>query len=187
LQRPLTRAENNETVQCQVESTNNIDVYLIKTIPINIECRIIISSQKIILIFFVSLVGPNLETGAMAKVNLESEVLKMVAMECQVEANPSPSYVWYEMLSNISKGMMSDYGQQPSQEQHSVDSPSAGQSVFGTTRQIQRLYQYPGQYAMQCQAQSRGKTVKQEFFISVTGKSTELARSKFFCMIHCSY
>jgi hypothetical protein len=73
----------------------------------------------------------------------------MISMECQIESNPSPSYVWYEMINNI----------------------SIGQNVFGTTRQIQRIYQYPGQYAMQCQAQSRGKTVKQEFFINIHSKS----------------
>jgi len=40
LQRPLTRADHNGTIQCQVESNNNIDVYLIKTVPIDIECMI---------------------------------------------------------------------------------------------------------------------------------------------------
>jgi len=79
-------------------------------------------------------------------------------MECQIEANPNPSYVWYEILSNIT----SDYPY--------TRLSSTGQSVFGTTRQIQRIYQYPGQYAMQCQAQSRGKTVKQDFIISVVCK-----------------
>jgi hypothetical protein len=76
----------------------------------------------------------------------------MIAMECQIEANPSPSYVWYELLNNV----------------------TSGQSVFGTTRQIQRIYQYPGHYAMQCQAQSRGKTIKQEFSISVICKELSL-------------
>lgn len=89
--------------------------------------------------------GPNLETGALPIVNLESEVLKMIAMECQIEANPNPSYVWYDVLNNF----------------------TTGQSVFGTTRAIQRIYQYPGQYSMQCQAQSRGNTIKQEFIITV--------------------
>jgi hypothetical protein len=112
-------------------------------------------------VFLFCLDGPNLETGALPIVNLESEALKMVAMECQIEANPSPSYVWYEILSNVS--MMSDYGQQTSYQRL----PSAAQNVFGTTKQIQRIFQYPGQYAMQCQAQSRGKTVKQDFIISV--------------------
>jgi hypothetical protein len=69
-------------------------------------------------------------------------------MECQIESNPTPSYVWYDMLNNI----------------------STEQNVFGTTRQIQRIYQYTGQYAMQCQAQARGKTIKQQFFISVLCK-----------------
>ncbi len=73
----------------------------------------------------------------------------MIAMECQIESNPSPSYVWYEVFNNV----------------------TSGQNVFGTTRQIQRIYQYPGQYAMQCQAQSRGKTIKQEFFITVLRKT----------------
>ena len=39
LQRPLTRADHNGTVQCQVESNTNMDVYLIKTVPVNIQCR----------------------------------------------------------------------------------------------------------------------------------------------------
>ncbi|CAF1592386.1 unnamed protein product, partial [Adineta ricciae] len=90
LQRPLTRADHNGTVQCQVESNNNIDVYLIKTVPIDIEY------------------GPNLEPGASPITVLESEALKPFAMDCQIEANPSPSYVWYEMPSDVS----ADYNQQ---------------------------------------------------------------------------
>jgi hypothetical protein len=39
-QRPLTRADHNGTIQCQVESNNNIDVFLVKTVPIDIECKI---------------------------------------------------------------------------------------------------------------------------------------------------
>jgi hypothetical protein len=39
LQRPLTRADHNGTIQCQIESTNNIDIYLVKTVPIDIECK----------------------------------------------------------------------------------------------------------------------------------------------------
>jgi hypothetical protein len=39
-QRPLTRADHNGTIQCQVESNNNIDVFLTKTVPIDIECKI---------------------------------------------------------------------------------------------------------------------------------------------------
>ena len=39
LQRPLTRADHNGTIQCQVESNNNLDVYLIQTVPINFECE----------------------------------------------------------------------------------------------------------------------------------------------------
>ncbi|CAF1121772.1 unnamed protein product [Adineta steineri] len=153
LQRPLTRADHNGTIQCQVESNNNIDVYLIKSVPIDIEY------------------GPNLETGALPTVTLESEALKMIAMDCQIEANPTPSYVWYETLNNVSSGIiMSDYGQQNSYQQL----PSIGQNVFGTTRQIQRIYQYPGQYGMQCQAQSRGKTVKQDFTISVHSQSNAM-------------
>ena len=93
-----------------------------------------------------------METGAFPIVNLESEVLKMIAMECQIEANPNPSYVWYDVLNNL----------------------TTGQSVFGTTRQIQRIYQYPGQYAMQCQAQSRGNTIKQEFIITVLAMKSSL-------------
>jgi hypothetical protein len=147
LQRPLTRADHNGTIQCQIESNNNIDIYLIKTIPIDIECI------YFVFLFFcfsnsICLDGPNLETGASSIINLESEILKMISMECQIEANPSPSFVWYEVLNNV----------------------TTGQSVFGTTRQIQRIYQYPGHYAMQCQAQSRGKTMKQEFFITVLCK-----------------
>jgi hypothetical protein len=148
LQYPLTRADNNGIIQCQVESNNNINIYLTKTVPIDVECmnKIILLKKQNFVCFCLD--GPNLETGALSTVNLESEVLKMISMECQIEANPTPSYVWYEMVNNV----------------------TTGQNVFGTTRQIQRIYQYPGQHAMQCQAQSKGKTVKQEFFISVLRK-----------------
>ncbi|UJR23937.1 hypothetical protein I4U23_026906 [Adineta vaga] len=139
LQRPLTRADHNGTIQCQVESNNNIDIYLIKTVPIDIEY------------------GPNLETGALPSDSLKSEAMKMIAMQCQIEANPTPSYVWYETSNTIS----SDYNQ---------ILPSGGETVFGTTREIQRIYQYPGNYTMQCQAQSRGKTVKQDFIITVSSQ-----------------
>jgi hypothetical protein len=118
--------------------------------------------------------GPSLETGALPVVNLETEVLKMISMECQIEANPAPAYVWYEMLNNMSQGMMPYYGHQNPYGQYPLQPPSglptAGLSVFGTTRQIQRLYQNPGQYAMQCHAQARGKTIKQEFIITVNRK-----------------
>ncbi|CAF1125679.1 unnamed protein product [Rotaria sordida] len=150
LEHPLTRADHNGTIQCQVESNNNIDIYLIKNVSIDIEY------------------GPNLETGALPKINLEGEILKMIEMECQIEANPYPSYVWYEILSNISTGIMSDNDQHNSYERLS----STEHSVFGITRRIQRIYQDSGQYTMQCQAQSRGKTVKQEFFISIHLSST---------------
>ncbi len=54
LPRPLTRVDHNGTIQCQVESNNNIDVYLIKTAPIDIECTNEISfSKKKNLEFFV--------------------------------------------------------------------------------------------------------------------------------------
>lgn len=91
-------------------------------------------------------------------------------MDCQIEGNPSPSYVWYELLnSNMSTGMMPYYGQQNPYGQYPLQPgiPTAGLSVFGTTRQIQKIFQNPGQHVMQCQAQSRGKTIKQEFFINV--------------------
>lgn len=132
LQRSLTRADHNGTIQCQVESTNNQEIYLIKRERIDIQY------------------GPNFEAGAAKQVQLESEVMKMITMECQIEANPSPSYVWYEVSLNQS---------------------IYGQSVFGTRRDIQRLYQYPGRYSMQCQAQSNGKTIQQEFFITVQRNS----------------
>jgi hypothetical protein len=45
-QRPLTRADHNGTIQCQVESSNNMDVFVVKTVPIDIECKI-----KIMLFF----------------------------------------------------------------------------------------------------------------------------------------
>jgi hypothetical protein len=130
-----------------------------------------------ILVFTFNLDGPNLETGALPVVKLESEVLKLIAMECQIEANPIPSYVWYEISNTILPGMMPYYGQQnpygpqqyPLQPQSNI--PTAGLSVYGTTREIQRIYQNSGQHAMQCQAQSKGKTVKQEFIISVIRKS----------------
>ncbi|CAF1123008.1 unnamed protein product [Rotaria sp. Silwood1] len=164
--RPLTRADHNGTIQCQVESNNNIDIFLIKTVPINVEY------------------GPNLEAGALPTITLENEALKMISIECQIEANPTPSYVWYDMSNNninISTGMMSYYGHQnPYGQQYplqpSSNIPTTGLSVFGTTRQVQRIYQNPGQYAMQCQAQSRGKTIKQEFFITVIPSSSGLKR-----------
>jgi hypothetical protein len=108
----------------------------------------------------------------------------MISLECQIEANPSPSYVWYEMLnSNISTGMMPYYGNQnPYGQQYPLQPPSniptAGLSVFGTTKQIQRIYQNPGQNAMQCQAQSRGKTIKQEFIITVIRKLDQFITEK---------
>jgi len=119
----------------------------------------------------------------------------MISMECQIEANPMPSYVWYEMSANMSSGMAPSgmapsgmlpsgmapsgmlpyYGHQnPYGQQYPLQPPSnlptAGLNVFGTTRQIQRIYQNPGQHVMQCQAQSRGKTMKQEFIITVNRK-----------------
>lgn len=126
---------------------------------------------------FFFLDGPEFEAGAIATATLESEALKMISIECQINGNPSPSYTWYEIAStnNTSSDMMSYYGQQntfgsyPSRPIQSM--PSAGLSVFGTTKQIQRLYQHPGRYTMQCQAQSRGKTVKQDFIVLVQGKS----------------
>lgn len=36
---PLTRADHNGTMQCQVESNNNVDVFLIKRVQINVECK----------------------------------------------------------------------------------------------------------------------------------------------------
>ncbi|CAF3717085.1 unnamed protein product [Rotaria sordida] len=163
IQRPLRRADHNGTIQCQVESNNNINIFLIKTVPINVQY------------------GPNLEAGALPTVNLESEALKIIAMECQIEGNPTPSYVWYEMSNNnnnsISGNMMPYYGHQnPYGHQYPLlppsNIPTAGLNVFSTTKQIQRIYQNPGQHSMQCQAQSRGKTIKQEFFITVIPSST---------------
>jgi hypothetical protein len=175
-QRPLTRADHNGTIQCQVESNNNIDVFASKTAPIDIECNYYIFKIDKSHIFFYYLDGPNLETGALPTVNLETEALRVISMDCQIEANPAPSYVWYEMVTNnASAGAMQYYGYQnpygqnyPLQPQMNL--PTAGLSVFGTTRQIQRLYQNPGQHGMQCQAQSRGKIVKQDFMITVNCK-----------------
>lgn len=115
-----------------------------------------------------------MEAGALPAVNLQSEALNTINLDCQIDGNPSPSYVWYEMVtSNFTEmmpyyGQQNPYGQYPLRPQGSV--PTAGLSVFGTTRQIQRLYQNPGQHAMQCQAQARGKTLKQEFIINVLRK-----------------
>jgi hypothetical protein len=117
-----------------------------------------------------------LETGALPLVSLQSEVFVMIALECQIEANPPSSYVWYEVAGNLSTNMMPYYGQQNPYGQHQYplqppgSIPTSALSVFGTTRQIQRLYQHPGQHAMQCQAQARGKTAKQEFIITVVRK-----------------
>jgi hypothetical protein len=38
LQRPLTRADHNGTVQCHVES-NNLELLLVKSLPIDIQCE----------------------------------------------------------------------------------------------------------------------------------------------------
>ncbi|CAF2442678.1 unnamed protein product [Rotaria sp. Silwood2] len=157
IERPLTRADHNKTIQCQVESNNNIEIYLIKNVSINIEY------------------GPNLETGALSKVRLESETLKTMEMECQIEANPNPSYVWYEISSNISTGTMSDYDQKNSYGRLNT----IEQSVFGTSKRIERIYQEKGQYIMQCQAQSRGKTVKQEFSIFINPQSTSMKTNSY--------
>ena len=99
--------------------------------------------------------------------DLQAEALRNIAIDCQIEGNPSPSYVWYDLpSSNLSSppGMLPYYGQQPPP---GSNIPTAGLSVFGITRQIQKIYQNPGRHVMQCQAQSRGKTIKQEFFINV--------------------
>ena len=40
MQRPLTRADHNGTIQCHVKSTVNHDVYLIKSEFIDIQCKI---------------------------------------------------------------------------------------------------------------------------------------------------
>lgn len=113
---------------------------------------------------------------------LQGEALRPISMDCQIEANPYPSYVWYDVDNNknnsLSTGnMMPYYGHQnpygnqyPLQPQSNI--PTAGLSVFGHERQIQRIYQNPGQHSMQCQAQSRGKTIKQHFIINVMRKFT---------------
>lgn len=41
IERPLTRADHNGTIQCQVESYNHMEIYFIKNVSINIECKII--------------------------------------------------------------------------------------------------------------------------------------------------
>lgn len=130
IQRRLTRADHNETVQCQVESALNNEVFLIKRETIDFQY------------------GPNLEAGALDNVQLTSEVMKIIEIECQIEANPSPSFVWYEISSN--RSMLFN-----------------NENVFGTTKQIQRIYQHEGNFSMQCQAQSNGKTVQQNFLIHV--------------------
>ncbi|CAF1273721.1 unnamed protein product, partial [Didymodactylos carnosus] len=162
IQRPLTRGDyrDNGTVTCQILSTNDKDLYLTQTVNINIEY------------------GPDLETGASETNTLVNEVLKSVSMECQIEANPSPSYVWYD-TSNATTPLQAALNYQNYQNnQHYMGggggSPfnsgvgvSSGRSVFGTQRHIQRFYQSPGIYSMQCQAQSRGKTITQNFNITI--------------------
>ncbi|CAF3809732.1 unnamed protein product, partial [Rotaria sp. Silwood1] len=54
--RTITRADHNGTIQCQIESNNCSDIYLIKTVSIGIEY------------------GPNLETDALSTINLEGEL-----------------------------------------------------------------------------------------------------------------
>ena len=78
--------------------------------------------------------------GVSEKVQLESEV-----MQCQIEANPTASYVWYEIEVNRSTFCFQ----------------------YDETRQSQRIYQNTGTFAMHCQAQSNGTTLQQEFFINV--------------------
>jgi len=51
LQRPLTRADHNGTIQCQVESNNNIDVFLVKTVPVDIDCTFL-SNRKTLFSFY---------------------------------------------------------------------------------------------------------------------------------------
>jgi hypothetical protein len=130
--------------------------------------------------FFSFVDGPEFETSAVQVVNLETEVLKMIAMDCQIDGNPNPSYVWYEIIvpngtinTNIF-GQQNPYGQHHMMQPPAAVMPTNGLSVFATTRQIQRLYQNPGQHSMQCQAQSRGKTVKQQFLINVLRKFNHL-------------
>lgn len=98
--------------------------------------------------------------------NLESEVMKSFDMECQIEANPTPSYVWYELSNNISTEITSEYDRENSYGKTILNEFK----VFGKTRQISKIYEHTGQSKMQCQAQSRGKTVKQEFIISIHRK-----------------
>ncbi|CAF5093647.1 unnamed protein product [Rotaria sp. Silwood1] len=38
--RTITRADHNGTIQCQIESNNCSDIYIIKTVSIGIECKI---------------------------------------------------------------------------------------------------------------------------------------------------
>ena len=163
--RPLTRADDNGTLQCQVESNNNLDVYLIRSQMVDFQCeRPVLSERENVR---PRLDGPNLEAGALAKVQLESETMKKTEMECQIEGNPTPSYVWYEISSNISTGSTLAYQPAP-----------VGQSVFGNSRQIERFYQYPGQYVMQCQAQANGKTIRQEFLVAILRKCHERSRPR---------
>lgn len=39
LKRPMTRADHNGTLQCQVESNNNLDVYLIRQQFVDFQCK----------------------------------------------------------------------------------------------------------------------------------------------------
>lgn len=39
LQRPLTRADHNGTIQCQVESTTNMNVFLVKSVQADVQCK----------------------------------------------------------------------------------------------------------------------------------------------------
>ena len=118
--------------------------------------------------------GPELEAGIQPTVNIRSEALTTIDLDCQIDGNPTPSYVWYEIPSNNATDMMPYYGQQNPYGQYPLRPqapvPTAGLSVFGTTRKIQRLYQNPGTHGMLCQAQALGKTVKQEFIINVLRK-----------------
>ncbi|CAF0863961.1 unnamed protein product [Didymodactylos carnosus] len=162
IQRPLTRGDyrDNGTVTCHIVSANDKDLYLTQTVNINIEY------------------GPDFETGASESVTLVNEVLKSVSMDCQIEANPPASYVWYD-TSNTTTPLQAALSYQNNQQRQQMEGGgvgnsfsgsagvSSGRSVFGIQRQIQRYYQHPGIYSMQCQAQSGGKTVSQNFNITI--------------------
>ena len=57
IQRSLTRADHNETIQCQIQSNNLNQIYMIKTVSIDVQCNINIFCLrfKSVVFFFIKM------------------------------------------------------------------------------------------------------------------------------------